>query len=209
VIVPDQPLNLRDTHPSFLHHLHTDPEGAWRHFYIFFRKIMEACPPRNLRLFHGQERKDAISRLLVHFCDDSFRVLRQYRDVGAPFAVWFMAVANRFLRDLKKRDPNFVEVSGEDGSDARAEPSRTTDPEAEAARRQGWETVHRCLGRMNQVCRLLLIGEIVHGYRPLELTLLMGLPRDRNRQVGDKLRECRESLKRMLLAEGFDPDTLK
>jgi hypothetical protein len=43
------------------------------------------------------------------------------------------------------------------------------------------------------------------GYKPRELTRLLGWPADWNKKASDDLRECRKRLRQSLAAAGIDP----
>jgi len=162
-------------------------------------------PPKRLRLWPAAEREDAIQELLFHFVERDFRVLRQYRDQGDPFCKWFTVVAGHRLYDMWQERMRRLEFEPIDPE--RPEPSP---PEPNPGTHRGIrDRVRNCMAQMNPFCRLLLIGEIVGGYTPKELSVLMGWGPRSNQEVGDKLRPCRSALKKCLLASGVDASLLR
>jgi RNA polymerase sigma factor (sigma-70 family) len=197
---------FHSTWPSFLDLVDSDPNEAWRQFYSFAMREIRSAPPRRLRKFQGPRRDDAIRGLLCHFCDRSFRVLRSYRNEGGPFVAWFVSVANNWLTDEYRR--LLRQLKHEEQVDWDVEEPGSPDPQPSPADsvfgREITEAVHRALEGMGRLCRLLLIGRFGDGYTPMELTAMLGWPRDQSTDVSEKIRQCRRSLAKRLTELGFD-----
>ena len=63
------------------------------------------------------------------------------------------------------------------------------------------------LQQMGDKCRVLVQGA-AEGYKPRELTRLLGWPADWNKKASDDLRECRRQLKRLLEDSGLESTEL-
>jgi DNA-directed RNA polymerase specialized sigma24 family protein len=195
---------LQTPWPGFLDLLDVDAERAWEQFYVFAMKLMQVAAPRRLRQFRGVEREDAIQGVLVHFCDRGFRVLRTYRDQGKPFALWFMLVANHWLAsemDRRSRQ-EFKEPLPEDPAADFTDP--TPGPEQLASDAEVRSAFRRALDGMDRFCRLLLVGALAEGYKPLDLLRVLGWRADRNKELSDKIRQCRKGLMKRLLDQPVD-----
>lgn len=191
---------LRQVSPAFLDLLDRDRDAAWEDFYRFGWRLLMSTPPRILAGVGPEGRQELVSRILHHCAENDFRVLRHYRAQGAPFAAWLMRVAHNYAADALRHDRiRELPVGGElpDTTDPRQDPAR------EHESRVLLEAVRGALLELSEKCRLLLEAA-ADGLRPRQMTALLGLPAHQNKKVGDQLRECRRTLERRLLKEGWD-----
>jgi len=185
--------------PRFLDLLDTDPRHALEGLHTFAWKLSEARPPAILRSLDPADRQDRISDLVLSCCSDNFRKLRKYRDVGKPFAAWLTTVLVRQVLDWLRTQRHTEELTDEVGAAEDDPPPNLSDRVV--------ASLHRCLGRMTEKCRLYLAcaGD---GMKPQEIVLLLRLPDGENKRVSDALRHCMRRLREMLLAEGLDPEEM-
>jgi len=95
---------LQDPWPGFLDLVDVDRAAAFEQFYLFGRRLLLTAPPRTLLDVPPDSREDVIHDSILHCCRDDFRILRQYRNHGKPFASWFRQVAhNKLLERLRTR----------------------------------------------------------------------------------------------------------
>lgn len=202
---------MKSSWPPFLDLLERDPDRAWEGFYEFVERLMRASPPRKLRQFPAQDHQDMIHEFIVHCCKDSFRVLRKYRNLGKPFAAWLLHVANNFLLDrLEVLPPDPVDPrpsTQEDETERLIEliPDPRRGPDWAAIIRQYRALIVRCLAEMSIECQILIRAALIDGRKPREILLLMGLPKDTNKSLSDRIRNCRYGLARRLIDGGLDP----
>ncbi len=197
---------LRQSYPPFLSLLRSDPGAAFKGFHRFTWRLLLSNPPSILRSLRPELREDVIAEVIYHCWRDNQRVLRAYRDQGRPFAAWLLVVARRKALDLLRREPPEAlplteEPRGEGGVGPLPHPG--PNPSRVADVRRLLSIAARCIERMNNKCRLLLWGS-AQGYRPKELSVLLGWGPNRNKKASDDLRECRRDLKKLLMGEGID-----
>ena len=93
---------MRETWPVFLNRLEEEPQRAFAEFFSFAQRLLEVCPPGVLTQIPPDNREDVIHDIILHCCQDDFRVLKRYADQGRPFAAWFQLVArNKILDHLR------------------------------------------------------------------------------------------------------------
>lgn len=191
---------LEQRWPSFLDDVDRHPDRAFDGFYRFAQLLLTVRPPSVLRGVPAEERHDLIHDVILHCCDDRFRVLRRYRDQGKPFAAWLSFVSRNKIINLRRREVPLQEVP-----EHLPEPSAS--PADQADGRQIVSRVEECLVELSRTCQLLLQGA-ADGLRPRELTQLLGWPEDRNKKASDDLRACRSRLKKALMGRGITSDVL-
>lgn len=197
--------------PSFLDLLSTSPERAFEQFYLFAQRMLTVCPPSVMWQVTPSNREDHIHDIVLHCCRDDFRVLRRYQNRGKPFAAWFMLVARNKILDQLRSKANAPKVSlaeedAENPGVVLVDSAPLADEQTE--RRRIVELVTGTLQNLSDQCRILIQGA-AEGYRPRELTRLLGWPADQNKKASDALRECRKTLRRLLANGGLDPKRLE
>jgi len=208
----DRPADiLEQAAPAFLQLLDSDPEQGFAEFYRLARALLTVSPPRVMWQVPADKREDQIHDIILHCCRDDFRVLRRYQDRGKAFAAWFMLVArNKILDHLRSKDSDSGVPLAEEDSENPGVVLRDGTPlaDAQTEQRQIIELVREALQMMSDKCRILIEGA-AEGYRPRELTKLLGWPADQNKKASDDLRECRKRLRRLLGEQGLDPEQLR
>lgn len=193
----------RDSYPFFLGLLDTDPEEAAACFHEFVWKVLRSNPPPRFRGLPRQDQEDIIADLVYHWIDDDFRVLRNYKDKGRPFAGYVAVAANNRALDRWRRFQGEKRAGPihDDREDTGAEildlPAPGPDPGVEVESVQLLQMVASCMGNLSERCQLLLQGA-GDGLKPKDLAVLLGWPVDWNKKAHDALRECRRSLQRCL-----------
>lgn len=201
---------LSQSWPGFLDLISSNPERAFEQFYRFARRMLTVCPPSVMWQVAPSNREDQIHDIVLHCCRDDFRVLRRYQNRGKPFAAWFMFVARNKILDHLRSKGNAPKVSlaeedAENPGIVLEDPSPLADEQVE--RRQIIEQVLAALQSLSDQCRILIQGA-AEGYRPRELTQLLGWSADQNKKASDALRECRKKLRRALNERGLDSQQL-
>ncbi len=200
---------LKETSPGFLLFLDGNPSRAFEGFYLFAKRMLSSVPPRILWQVPEERREDVVHEVILHCCQDDFRVLRKYRDRGKPFAAWFSFVARNRITDMirkEMKEKGAVSLDVEQGVGAII-PDNKPLPDHIIGSRNLLSIVSECIGEMGESCRLLLMGA-ADGLKPRELARLMGWPRDWNKKASDDLRECRKKLKARLTGRGLGPGDL-
>lgn len=202
---------LGQSRPEFLNGLDRDPQAVFAGFYALADDLLRICPPGVMRGLDPDRRRDVLHDLVLHCCQDDFRVLRAYRDRGRPFAAWLQMVArNRHLDSLRRKNrANEVPLEDDDGGEPQQvpDPAATVDVDGRLDRDYLLAKVRQALASLSAKCRLLVQGA-ADGYKPRELVRLMGWPPDWNKKASDDLRECRRRLRRELAALGIDAEGL-
>ena len=203
---------LRRSRPEFLDLLDRNPARAQNDFYVYLVKLMKAAPPSLYWAVPLESREEVVNELWLHMVVDEFRRLRSYRDQGRAFAAWFSRVARNWIADWLERHGRRAQVEVQEARDA--DDTRNMEPPdpASGTEEMQWsqevvEIARRCLGRMSALCRTLLQAA-EEGLTPAEMTLLIGKPADRNKEVGTTLARCRQTLKRLLFEEQIDIDAI-
>jgi RNA polymerase sigma factor (sigma-70 family) len=198
--------------PEFLNLLDQDANAAFQEFYQFLYKLLTVRPPQGMRSLSETESEDLLQEIVLHCVQDDFRVLRQYRPQGRPFAAWLYVLAHNKCLDCLRRRSRSPELHsqfnygvGEDSLGGGVDSDLT--PEKRAGLRDVISTVKGCLSRLRQYCRLLL-QLAAEEYTPREMVLLLGWPPDKNKKVSDDLRECRRQLRKVMVEEGIDVESV-
>jgi RNA polymerase sigma factor (sigma-70 family) len=207
---PTDGVELGDAWPSFLDHLDRAPDRAFQGFYRFIHRLMAVCPPRVYLSIHPSQRDDLLHDIILHCCRDDFRVLRRYADRGKPFSAWLQLVARNKVLDFLRAERQAAAVPLETDDDERPDIVVVDDGPAadqQLDRQRILGLVREGMQRLTSDCRLL-IQAAAEGYKPREITRLMGWPADWNKKASDDLRACRQRLRGVLGALGLDPDEL-
>jgi DNA-directed RNA polymerase specialized sigma24 family protein len=194
---------LEQEWPEFLDRLDSDPSQAFEEFYLVARKLLSVCPPRILAEIPRDIREDVVHDIILSCCRDDFHVLRRYRRLGQPFALWFSFVARNKVRDRlrTRRGTDWLKTTG---PEAEADlPDREASPARVAGARVLYERVKAHVEILGEICKILLLGA-AEGRRPRDLVGLLGWPDSWNKKASDELRRCRRRLRRRLEAEGLD-----
>jgi RNA polymerase sigma factor (sigma-70 family) len=201
---------LRQSWPKFLDLLDTEPERGFAEFYDFTRRLLAVHPPRVYWQTPERHRADLVHDIILHCCRDDFRVLRRYQDRGMAFAAWLMLVArNKILDFLRAKDSSAgISLAEEDDENPGVHLRDPEPPVDERVDRQKIiSLVRTALEDMNDKCRVLIEGA-AEGYKPRELTRLLGWPIEWNKKASDDLRECRKKLRSYLYQQGLDLEEL-
>jgi RNA polymerase sigma factor (sigma-70 family) len=201
--------SAEDRSPPFLAMLDSDREAAWRQFHDFFRRSMVAGLPRRIHLFPRDRHEDLVQELLLALVDRNFARLRQYRDQGKPFVGWLYSVCNRLLIDWRNRkvpgDPagSDTDAGDPDRLNVPAPPARAAVPDQLArAVRSAWD-------RLDTFCKALLAAAVEDRLKPREIASLFRLPADDNKAISNKVRSCKDSLRRHLRDVGYGPEEIR
>jgi RNA polymerase sigma factor (sigma-70 family) len=185
--------------PAFLDFLDRDPRHALEGLHTFAWKLSYARPPAILRSLDPADQQDRISDLVLSCCQNDFRKLRKYHNVGRPFAAWLMVVLDRQVRDwLRSRRPT------NELDENLATPS---EPPSIGLSARIVRCLNQNLARMSEKCRLYLAC-LADGMKPREIALLLQMPEGGNKRVSDDLRQCMHRLREMLIADGVTPDEI-
>ncbi|HEV8700009.1 MAG TPA: sigma-70 family RNA polymerase sigma factor [Candidatus Polarisedimenticolia bacterium] len=191
---------LQQGWPSFLDLLDSDPERAWTEFYEFARKALSIM--HILRTFGPDAMWDWIHDINIHCCRDDFKKLRTYRPrEKKTFAGWLHTVALHYLIDQGAYYPPATEEPDEN----------LPVPGPPAMERQIYrdllERVQRRLAQMDEKCRRLL-KLASEGRKPLEITKILNLPEKKNKEISERIINCRSRLARALRRDGIDLKTV-
>lgn len=185
--------DARLVRPPFFELLDSNPEEAFRQFYIFAREQFHAVPPPPVRSLPAEERQDLFHDVVYHCVSKNFRVLKKYRECGYPFAGWLYVVAHReALASLRRRARPAV-------GQGPAHSKRAPHPDL----RRLLDRVRSALNDLKEDCRRLLLLA-ADEYTPLEMTKVLGLQESDNKKIADRVRECRRQLKGRLERDGVD-----
>src|SRR5262245_6323927 len=192
------PIVPEDPWPVFLDDLDRDPDRAMLRFWEFLQLVVAMAPPRKLRLFPRPEWPDETKELFETFVRERVAKLREYRDQGHPFVVWFYVVADRHLIDRLRR--RRLEPRVDDG------PEPTAREEAE--RSVIAETIRKTVAELGVLCRLLLRARYDDGWTPEEIVRILGWKPARNVEVSERIRQCRRRRRGRRASIGLGADAL-
>jgi hypothetical protein len=199
-MTPDDGHEMESSYPEFLRWLDTDPERAWSRFHVFAWKLLTAHPPQVFRDLPREVREEIISDIVLACREDDFRLLRNYRDQGVPFASWLARLArNRALDHVRHEEvvKRHREAAGRDDS---PEPESPADS---VSNRQRLEMVREAIRRLGVTCRLL-IQAAADELKPAEIARLLPDTFGDNKKASDALRACRRTLRQLLRKNGFE-----
>jgi RNA polymerase sigma factor (sigma-70 family) len=193
--------------PQFLDLLDSDPQAALTGFYRFLTWTFNKVPPRPGRTLCREDQEDVKHEVFVHCVEKDFRVLRQYIPSGRPFAAWLYTVAHNVSIDyIRKKEPKHKVVSIHKDSSGKSLKDSIVNPIDDAKRYMIARYVpiaKKMIGGLDHYCRLLL-EMAADEFTPKEMVLALGLPSNQNKEVSDRLRYCREKLKKLLAGAGID-----
>ena len=193
--------------PQFLDLLDSDTQAALAGFYRFLTWTFSKVPPRPVRSLRTEDQEDVKQEIFVHCIEKDFRVLRQYVPSGRPFAAWLYTVAHNVSIDyIRKKESNHKVVSIHEDSNGKSLENTLVNPIDEVKRfmiARYIPAAKKMMERLDEYCRLLL-EMAADEFTPKEMVLALGLPTNQNKEVSDKLRYCREKLKKLLGEAGID-----
>lgn len=184
--------------PPFLTCLDSEPNRAWEEFYDFAWKLLVSHPPPVFRDLSQESRDDLISEIVLDCRANNFRLLRTYENRGLPFSAWLARIAKNRAIDHQRHLDVAARLNGSLPAPSAEPPERT------AESRQLLDAVRECMRQLGQRCRLLLEAA-ADEFKPAEIAVLLGLPRQEGKRISDSLRACRKNLKELLRKRGFEP----
>jgi RNA polymerase sigma factor (sigma-70 family) len=191
---------LPQSYPDFLRLLDVDPERAWSGFHVFAWKLLTTHLPAAFRDLPRETREEIISDMVLACREDDFRLLRNYRDQGTPFASWVARLAqNRALDRLRHQKV----VERHRAAEVVASGGASELPDDAASNRQILDAVRQAIRRLGVRCRLL-IEAAADELKPAEIARLLGNPLEDNKKVSDALRACRRTLRQILRQRGLE-----
>lgn len=199
---------LSQSWPLFLNLLDDNPDEAFKGFYTFTQKLLKLKPPKGLRSLSETESQDVIQEIVLHCVRDDFRVLRQYKDRGKPFAAWLYMLAHNKCLDVHRKKNREADIVSSDSDPTGSNPGIfSADPDISPEQRTRLRSViggiRTCMSNMGQYCQLLL-QLAADEYVPREMVQVLGLSKDRAKKVSDDLRECRKRLRKLAADQGID-----
>ncbi len=207
---PDSDTTIGAHYPAFLLSLDESPKLALREFYEFLHKAFQRYPPKAFRMVREDDRADVIHDIVVHCCENDFRVLRTYRDLGVPFGVWLNVIATRrIIGQLRKRrgvDKTADRIEIDDWFEEMYAGGALS-PDRDVARRVLLHVTMNAIGELGERCQMLLLAA-AEGFKPHEMLDFLGDTDLTNKQVSDALRECRRQLRRRIKKVGIDPESV-
>jgi len=189
--------------PPFLDLIDHQPLKAADQFYRYVVGLLEVSTPRTLKIVPLDERKDLFHDIVVHCIRDNFRVLRQYEDVGRPFAAWFYFVANNKIRDYLDKSGRTPETISSNNSDPAPSDEAKPNPETDHENRELLQSVNAAIAELDDYCQVLLrlAGE---EYKPREMTGILGWAKEKAKKISNDLGYCRRKLANLLFERGID-----
>lgn len=199
---------IQESRPGFLKNLDSDPDRAFAGFYEFTWRLLQSNPPSIMRGMSREDREDVISEVAYQCWCDNQRKLRSCRDQGKPFAEWLLVVAWHKAIDLLRkrhgRDVLSMEPSGdESGAPQSNSPGHEPPPNQTQACARAPNILCEALERLGNECKLLILLR-VQGYKPREITIILGWSPARNKDISDQARYCINRLKEKLRESGHD-----
>lgn len=198
-VAPEHPLS--EVFPSFLTELDGNPKQAAERFYDFLSRLLTAVPPSSYTSSCAETRNDLKMQITLHCIRDSFRVLRTYKPLRRPFAVWLRQVATNQIADYYRSRYNsgsdqMPHVEMEDITYSRKDNSHRV------ADRDILAMVTKCLSGMDGYCQLLL-QMAADEFHPREMAVALRWPHHRTKKISDDLRYCRHKLVVLLHEQGI------
>ena len=149
--------------------------------------LLNHSPFAELRRLSPELREDIIEEIIIHCVRDDCRILKKYHKTSSSFLSWFFTVARNKAIDILRK-PAYRQESTETEA---PDPSITAEERSEL--KNLVEKVWNYVSKLREKCQLLL-KLAAEEYTPMEMTIAMGLPPSRNKQVADDLRYCRRQL---------------
>lgn len=189
------------SNPKFLELLDVDRDRAWVGLYRYVVSLLRTSPPRPLMSMTDEEREEFSEEFLFGLADNEFAVVRKYRDTGHSFAAWaYTSARNAAISYLRRRGRDRDPYGDSDPPPDDPDP---TDEDRIAELRDITVRVKRALEHVGEFCQLLL-KLASEELTLIEMTMMLGLPRDQNKDLWSQLRQCRRKLKKLLAKEGVD-----
>jgi len=194
--------------PEFLGLIDNDIDQAYTEFYKFAINMLTVSPPRIIYAFTEQEKEDITSDIIYFCIKDDFNILKKYKPTGKSFSAWFYILSHNYCIDFfrKKKREYKIFQSNSEPEDIAIEQLiniNSTDHDSSFDLSRILVKIRKTIGRLSDKCRLLL-EMAADELKPKEMTMILGLPKDKNKKVSDDLRECRRKLKNLLLDGGID-----
>ena len=187
----------RDSYPWFLRCMDADPTHAAAGVHTFVWKLLRSQPPPQLKRLPVEDREDVIAKLVQHFIEDDFRVLRRYQDRGRPFAGFVAVAANRRatsrLRRIAIEQARVEPIDPDPPNELQHDPTDAENRRIDAV--EQLRRVRECLNTLPERCQILLKAA-AEGRPPRAMVTLLGWPSNANQKVWETLRQCRKKLKR-------------
>jgi DNA-directed RNA polymerase specialized sigma24 family protein len=184
--------------PAFLALLDNDPTRAFGLFYEYTWDLLRQRPPCAYRR-ERSDWEDVISETILHCWKDDQRVLRTYPNRDQPFSQWLVALAGWKGTDEVRRRQRLERKQAHDPRQRilNGIASPAPHPEACLAGLDLSEALSACLDRMADRCRMLVAASAA-GYKPADLTRLLGYPAGWRTNVAKQLYRCRNRLEALL-----------
>ena len=198
--------------PEFLDKLDSDPDNAFADFYKIALRVLKSTPPVPMRSLPSDDIEELTNDIVYHCVKDNFRILRQYKPMGKPFAAWFYIIATNKCRDYfrsRGRRPQTISIHGSANElsleNKLRNPGNNGEKKYDLKKLLSFTRVS--IEKLGDYCRLLL-EMAADEFTPREMVAVLRLPKDHNKKVSDDLRECRRKLKKLLVDEGYDIKSL-
>jgi len=193
--------------PEFLDFLDSNQEKALDLFAKFLVLLLQTRRPKVCFSLSVEERKDCLPEIFLHCVKDDYRVLRTYRNMGRPFSHYLYEVVRNIGRDKwrQKSRAHAVRINDcpADGRLRALLERKNFSQHEHLAWKELAEVVSEEFHRLDKRCRLLLNCSADES-TIREIVFTLALPRDQNKKVSDDLRYCREKLRRLIEARGYD-----
>lgn len=203
----------KDSWPSFLDKLDSDPDKAFRELYVYLRRFVFQHPLKEIRELCEEQKEKMVYDLAVYYVKDDFEKLRKYKNMGYSFGVWIEGKAKWLATDEWRRKKRIVKTTPiepvpiEDGETRQFDPpSPNPGPDSITENSDLLGAVKKALAGMGNYCRVL-IRLHSHDFTPKEISRALRLlklkPRT-NDQVSVDLYRCKLELREQLSEMGID-----
>lgn len=195
--------------PEFLDILDSDPEKAFKHFYLFAKAFLKSSPPPQANSLTREDREEFEHDLILSCVEDNFKKLRKYKILRkSSFSGWFYILARNYCIDvLREKSYRCIPDYHNNTIDHR-NPGISQDYviNNNYEFKEAIIKIKELLPRLSEYCQLLLkmSGD---EFKPREMVLVLALEKDQNKKVSDDLKECRRKLVNLLYEYGIDMDS--
>jgi RNA polymerase sigma factor (sigma-70 family) len=189
--------------PPFLDTMNSQPRSAAVQFYKYVVGLLEVSKPRALKAVPAEYRNDLFHDIVVHCIRDDFRVLRQYKDMGRPFAAWFYFVANNKIRDFWDKEKQRSDTGGSGVIEPELADTSHSNPGSDTQNRQLLDKVNQCIRELDDHCQVLL-RLAAEEYKPREIVRVLGWAKDKAKKISNDLAYCRKKLMDLLSVRGIE-----
>jgi len=193
--------------PGFLDDIDVNADRAKDTFYRYVYLLLTTKPPRVMRGVSDDERIDLIHDIYVYCTDNDFAILRQYQDIGNPFAAWFYFVChNRIVNYLKRKGKviAFSDLSPDGSDNEKLDPinqiqdtGRCSPEVADLLRK-----TNSCIRKLDAYCQALLRLAGLEN-KPQEIANALSQPKSEAKKISDGIRYCRKKLGKLLEQYGL------